>query len=264
VKIPLQWFRSFVLLVALATSASATEPTPYDSKRMSCGDCLKAGLAAKENGCPMCLPPVLGIRDTSCSKWTADHREHGTPAGNDDFWLFGVFSGYNIYAPGTAKNPKELLPYYEEPNLIAYVNSKCHDSPEKSVIEIVVAFTNGIQRAKEEAAARIVHPKVRFAFHVLPSDLPTLHDLLKVFAEQEHLTFDYSVIKIPPEQERSEVFVSLVKADGVYIAFSNLKAEDHMIVECYPRGSGAHFDKIVESLETRIRVKWPDVRAEPE
>jgi hypothetical protein len=212
----------------------------------------------------MCLPPVLGIRNTSCSKWTADHGESGTAGANDDLWLLGVFSGYNIYAPGTAKHPKPLFPYYEAQNLIDYVNRTCGDAPEKSVIEIIVAFTNGIQRSKEEAEARIEHPKRRLGFHVTPAKLPLLHDALEAFAKREKATFDYSSIKIPPKHERSEFFVSLAKPDGFYISFSNLKTEDHMIVECYPRGNGAHFNEVVAALETYIRQRWPDVKPEPE
>jgi hypothetical protein len=160
-----------------------------------------------------------------------DHLKHGLGALNDDLWLFGVLSGFNIYAPQSAKEPKPIFFRYEERSLALSVTEQCKRSPEKSVIEIVVAFTDDLRRSMAKMAARAIPPKLRLEFHIAPTELPELRDTLKAFAEHEKLTFS---LPLPPTPGRAFFFASMVRPNEISIEIANLTLPS----EYQERGAG--------------------------
>jgi hypothetical protein len=119
-----------------------------DTARLSCNKCIELGFGAKNNGCPQCLPPFLGIKleNSSCQKWTEDRREGGKASDIRTSWLFGFVSGYNAYAPGTLSKPKPMFFYYDEQNILKKIDHSCAASPRESVVKIVLNFISSMQK----------------------------------------------------------------------------------------------------------------------
>jgi hypothetical protein len=141
---------TIIVMLIFATPALAVEPTLVPvatSAQMSCNQCIKEGLGAKDNGCPQCMPPFLGIKveDSSCKKWTEDRRAGGKDSERDVSWLYGFVSGYNAYASGTPNKPHATFFYYDEASILDEIDRKCIEYPRASFVRVIEKFLESMQ-----------------------------------------------------------------------------------------------------------------------
>ena len=241
-----------LLVIALATpvhSASMGEDRS-NSYSAACPDCRSSSNG--DGTCDFCLPPIMGLGNTSCKQWTA-HRQANNPESNAYAeWLFGFVSGYNVFAPYPYKS---LYPSYEKQNMLDAVDRNCVDSPDQSIAAITVNFLRTMQASNQQAARSHISPDVSFQFQIRPEELLKLHDLLSSFAESHKLRVDYSSIKIPPTNRR-DLFYMTLNRSGLYGVVSNPQSEDLMQVEFYEKNPDAESILIPSKLRGMLQSEW--------